>query len=94
MSKYIDADKLVQDIDHEFKVGVISREWHDAVEQELNWADSADVVEVVRCKDCIYGIENGELCGQKVYLCSSMTNPNEFYGDFYCEGGERKETND
>ena len=51
-----------------------------------------DVVEVVRCKDCKYGIENGELCGRKVYLCSAMTNPNEFYGDFYCESGERKET--
>ena len=50
-----------------------------------------DVVEVVRCKDCIYGTENGEWCGRKVYLCSAMTNPNEFYGDFYCESGERKD---
>ena len=52
----------------------------------------SDLVAVVRCKDCIYGIENGELCGQKVYLCSAMTNPNEFYGDFYCADGEREET--
>ena len=52
----------------------------------------ADFFELVRCKDCKYGIENGKLCGRKVYLCSAMTNPNEFYGDFYCKGGERRET--
>lgn len=51
-----------------------------------------EMPEIVRCKDCTYGIENGELCGRKVYLCSCMTNPNEFYGDFYCESGERRET--
>ena len=49
------------------------------------------VIELVRCENCKYGIENGELCGRKVYLCSAMTNPNEFYGDFYCESGERKD---
>lgn len=51
----------------------------------------ADFFEVVRCENCKYGIENGELFGRKVYLCSCMTNPNEFYGDFYCESGERKD---
>ena len=51
-----------------------------------------DLVAVVHCKDCIYGVENGELCERKVYLCSAMTNPNEFYGDFYCAFGERKES--
>lgn len=50
-----------------------------------------DFVKATRCRDCIYGIENGEWCGQKVYLCSCMTNPNEFYGDFYCAFGEMKE---
>ena len=50
-----------------------------------------DIVKVVHCKDCIYGIENGEFCGQKVYLCSALTNPNEFFGDFYCANGERRE---
>jgi len=58
----------------------------------IQMLQNADFVQVVRCKDCEYGIENGELCGRKVYLCSAMTNPNEFYGDFYCEGGERRES--
>ena len=53
-----------------------------------------NTTEVVRCEDCKYGIENGELCGRKVYLCSALTNPNEFYGDFFCAGGERKETDE
>lgn len=69
-----------------------------------NWSEEAQEVYdtlfnyfshmIVRCRDCIYGIENGELCGRKVYLCSAMTNPNEFYGDFYCKSGERRGTNE
>ena len=83
MSKYIDRDKLAEFAKHS-TIGI------DA--NDIMRFPTADVVAVVRCKDCVYGIENGELCGRKVYLCSAMTNPNEFYGDFYCESGERRET--
>lgn len=49
MSRYIDADKLIEDVRrkrglHEIIKGVIYSFLHDA--------PTADVVEVVRCKDC------------------------------------------
>lgn len=65
----------------------------NAVSQFLYRNTDGDEVKVIRCENCEYGIENGELCGRKVYLCSAMTNPNEFYGDFYCAFGERRENN-
>lgn len=78
---YVDLDLI---IDH------LEDEWgYEGMREELYELPSVDIV---RCKDCVNGIENGEFCGRKVYLCTCMTNPNEFYGDFYCAWGERKET--
>lgn len=100
MNKYINADDLRNAMYHEaFEKESKMQKWESGCwiryklfENVLDAMPSADVVEVVRCENCVYGIENGELCGRKVYLCSAMTNPNEFYGDFYCKNGERKET--
>ena len=100
MSKYINAEELKSQIAKatEDEYSAPLDEYIDGLRQKaeeiidiIDEMPGADVVEVVRCKDCEFGIENGELCGRKVYLCSCMTNPNEFYGDFYCAGGERKE---
>jgi len=54
---------------------------------ELEDMPSADVVEVVRCKDCVYSHEtfNGLLCAKV---------PNHFiyvYDDDFCSYGERKD---
>lgn len=87
MIKYINAVDVYDGMrKHRFEAKYIT------IGEFVDHLPSADVVEVVRCKDCVYGIENGEWCGRKVYLCSALTNPNEFYGDFYCESGERRET--
>ena len=72
----------------------INADEQERIMQKNEMIESNEWVEVVRCKDCKYGIENGEWCGYKVYLCSAMTNPNEFYENFYCEMGERIETNE
>lgn len=86
MSKHINADKLIQYIDDKFTLGDISREWHDAVEQELNWADSADVVEVKHGK----WIENStgtsykcSVCGCSVLYAYNMDLSYREYSD-YC----------
>ena len=45
---------------------------------------AADVVPVVRCKDCLYGSENGFICGHANGLRYSF--PNSF-----CSNGTRRE---
>ena len=54
-------------------------------------APTADVVEVVRCKDCKYwgGITFGNICRRWTGLnVKNCTKPNDF-----CSYGERRETN-
>ena len=82
MSRYIDADKLCEGLKHMAKyqepykqstiLGVVST---------IENTPSADVVEVVRCKDC----KHNDRCNQYVL----------HYGDecelAFCSYGERKE---
>ena len=68
----------------ESKQEYIKRE--DAIEmvlEPLNNIPSADVVEVVRCKDCIYN--DGGWCGAQEYGTHHVED------DDYCSYGERKE---
>lgn len=66
----------------------------EVVKEAINSLSSADVVKVVRCKDCIYFIEEHKN-GQGFCCCSDKDiNYNaEFYpyADDYCSYGERKE---
>lgn len=81
MRRYIDADKLQQ----------AYKEIHGGKRSLLiDTEPTADVVEVVRCKDCIYKEE----CGREVLV-------NEYDNDkavditgflFYCSYGERADT--
>lgn len=51
---------------------------------------SANVVEVVRCKDCQHHHWEQELChGKTVHICSVLNA--EVFKDFYCYHGKRKE---
>ena len=56
------------------------------VKTELMMLPTADVVEVVRCKDCRWG---KKVCGN--IECSVDLNlPSEYHGyDWYCPNGER-----
>ena len=81
MSRYIDADKLQEAF----------KELHGGKRSLLiDTEPTADVVDVVRCKDCIYKEE----CGREVLV-------NEYDNDkavditgflFYCSYGERADT--
>ena len=82
--RYIDADKLtfsrVRIIHSDGTIGG----WHAVVMSSvIKDAPAADVVEVVRCKDCIYN--NGACTHSEIY---DDTNYNP---DYYCADGERKE---
>lgn len=51
-----------------------------------HFKNKAGFVEVVKCKDCLFCLENYN----HEYLCSAMTNPNYVSIDHFCSYGERK----
>ena len=86
-SRYIDADELIKSIDKEIFTNPTTRSYF---KQIVRKQPTADVVEVVRCKDCKHFAEEmieDDLEG----FCKSvsgMINPGP---DFYCSYGERRE---
>lgn len=92
MRRYIDAEDVEKRID--IVMGSEPKAWDKKALRELKMyvvhaLPTADVVEVVRCKDCIYKEE----CGREVLV-------NEYDNDkavditgflFYCSYGERAE---
>ena len=59
----------------------------ECIERLKNDIPSADVVEVVRCKDCRWG---REACGN-IECRADMSVPPEYHGyDWFCPNGERK----
>ena len=80
MRRYIDADKIPR---HGKRGG-------ECYWQEIEQLATADVVEVVRCKDCKYGeVDNADFPNQ--YLCNHHGCAwNE--GNHYCGYGERKKS--
>ena len=82
MSRYIDADAL-----KEKKVYSVER--HECVVPvaEIDWQPTADVVEVVRCKDCKHF---GKDLGYGKHDCKKYEMPYCLETD-YCSYGERRE---
>lgn len=98
MSRYIDADKLHDEIYEltKFKrdpvtgdaVMRLSMKISEVLRQ-IDEQPSADVVEVVRCKDCRYRqpVDNC-MYGECIFAASMVAD------DDYCSNGERKEQDD
>lgn len=87
MSRYIDADELIvfgfdnPDDDHLFEF--VPKEFIDN-------APTADVVEVVRCKDCKhYKIDHPRANGY--HCCYRMHSIFPMKSDGFCNYGERRE---
>lgn len=90
MSRYIDADALLEwikavwDLDsewiNEIKATAVIKQTISDIEHE----PTADVVEVVRCKDCKHWSKEFEAC----YIHDFCEI---FQSDYYCASGERKE---
>lgn len=82
MSRYIDADALLSNLPNDLP-------YKASVKRVLIQAPSADVVEVVRCKDCKHygGVTYGYVCskysGAETKVCTEK--------DHYCSYGERRE---
>ena len=85
MSRYIDADNLISVLDILSDKGGDIRYW-----EQLKWivADcpTADVVEVVRCRECRWG---REVCGN-IECSVDLNAPTEYHGyDWFCPNGEK-----
>lgn len=80
MSRYIDADKIPYTISED---GCLD---DFAYRYDINEVPTADVVEVVRCKDCIFAnVEDGKIKCYNTYGMLICTE-NE-----YCSRGRRSE---
>ena len=95
-SRYIDADKIEYRETKKIYDGYDSegseyyRHEPIAYKSDIDEIPTADVVEVVRCKDCKHFTE-GMIGDDLEYFCkltSGMVNPAP---DFYCSYGERRE---
>ena len=83
MARYIDADEAIRLYAHYEK-------WHsyDAFDLEpiLNDMPTADVVEVVRCRECRWG---REVCGN-IECSVDLNAPTEYHGyNWFCPNGEK-----
>ena len=85
MARYIDADKLIEFITKGLNNPDNTKAFgYDAIAilTEIEYAPTADVVEVVRCKDCKHF--ESDFCRYDFAL-------NFCCGDDFCSYGERKE---
>lgn len=84
MAKYIDADALYADTQkriaeaHEARMAVVDDEFLDLINDA---PEEEDVVEVVRCKDCVHRNPNGYRC-----MWNNMWHPL----DGFCSDGKRR----
>ncbi|WP_406044081.1 hypothetical protein [Succinimonas sp.] len=88
--RLIDANPIVQFImDGLNNPDKLKALGHDAIEilAEIEFADTVDAVEVVRCKDCIYATEDDGLlyCDGPIGIFGTVG-----FNDF-CSCGERRE---
>lgn len=61
-----------------------------AAQMAVDGKHTADVAEVVRCKDCKYHFRQQEPChGETQRYCARLYL--QVYEDFYCSYGERRE---
>lgn len=97
MARYIDADKLVAWCNDTYRVQSTSsgKAYVNAFLTEVFSVPTADVVEVVRCKDCKYFLDEDEFDSLGMCLCERIAR--NYGGEIYperihfCSYGERKE---
>lgn len=86
MSRYINADRLIKHFSW-WDADEKARDWKEIFEEVINAQPTADVVEIVRCKDCKMRI--GNEC--KLLKERDPESDNRIWGGFFCAYGERRE---
>lgn len=80
MDKYISTDALIEELKRRDFLPVIVKQAIDAV-------PAADVVPVVRCKDCNHLLR--DLSARKYHTCMRFRLPQRVNLDDFCSHGER-----
>lgn len=90
MSRYIDADKVMEEIK---QIGGHNLCGWDTigVKALIDRHPTADVIEVVRCKDCKRCEIRKRVDGTYLFSCRSGCFKEVVSADHYCSYGERKE---
>ena len=79
MARYIDADDVIYELDRVFPVDDFKK-----IIRAISRTPTADVVEVVRCKECKYRDDDD--------FCTGRGYPNALVpDDGFCDKGERRE---
>lgn len=93
MAEYISLTELLKKFDElvcpEFNLNSEAGKMFLACKKAIITTPTADVVKVVRCKDCIIGITNTAKMGAGWYWCKN--NQQYHKPDHYCGYGELKE---
>lgn len=100
MARYIDADKLIEAIEKDIEP---YKSWDctkfDVVMDTILEAPTADVVEVVRCKNCQkFKLKGEDISFEDVYGVCERTitgffdGGEEVYGNDFCSYGKRRDT--
>lgn len=91
MIKYIKESEAIEQIEqYRQPIAQMSKTWVRVIDVAINavkLTPSADVVEVVRCKDCIYRDGPEDTCGN-IYC---RLHDGRFDKDGYCSYGKRRE---
>lgn len=89
MERYIDADELIKKI---FPYDVVDKKRYainaEAVYKAIQIVTAADVVKVVRCKDCKHRVSLSKMCAHPKAIGWDAIEPED---DDFCSYGERKE---
>ena len=73
MRRYIDEDRLYSNIEEKYKVAQgDAREAYNDVLDTICEIPTADVQEVIRCKDCKYSCEEKPVFGITDYSCIKL----------------------
>lgn len=91
MARYIDADMLIKKI---FPIGLVDDGKYNinakAVKVAIDNAPTADVVEVVRCKDCVHCQEYMNFRMEKYLGCNGNRDIYKVTPTHFCSYGKRK----
>lgn len=87
MNEYITKEAAIEAVE-DTNIELFLSEWKE-IEEKINAIPTADVVSVVRCKDCKYAYINSFSAASGVALCSSSAKVMQ--QDDFCSYGERKD---
>lgn len=80
--KYVKLNDIIDTLEHEWG--------YEGMREDLEKLPTADVAEVVRCKDCkCHYYETVPRRGEIQHFCSRLNK--QVFSDFYCAYGERSD---